>query len=73
MARWLVQYDVTSYEEEYVGKSDEGDSIYEEYIDEYSEDQTVEADSEEEAREIVKDSLWSYDGVYIWSIERVDD
>lgn len=72
MARWLVQYDVTSYEEESY-ENEDGETIYEDYVDQYSEDQEVEADSEEEAREIVKDSLWSYDDVNIWNVEKVEE
>lgn len=73
MARYLVEYDATTYGEDEF-ENEDGETIYEDYEDTFSDSVEIEAESEDEARQTAYDVYGGdYDDFYIWSVERIED
>jgi len=72
MTRYLVKYDLDSYTEESF-EDEDGETIYEEYHDSYSDELEIEADDEHEARREAYERLYGEaDDINVWSVEPLD-
>lgn len=68
MAEYLVEYDATNFIEEEIEGAD-GNLYYEDAVDSFSDEVVIEADDEEEARNIAYERFdGQFDDFYVWSV-----